>query len=135
MKAVFLDTSFLLALEIASDQNHRPALEYWQSIKADLPVFVTTSYVFNEVVTFFNTRGHHNKALQVGHSLLASSHTKLIHVDEALFFAGWEVFQLNQDKDYSLTDCISFVVMRLQKISTALTFDSHYVQAMFQKAP
>ncbi len=101
MKAVFLDTSFLLALEIASDQNHRPALEYWQSIKADLPVFVTTSYVFNEVVTFFNTRGHHNKALQVGHSLLASSHTKLIHVDEALFFAGWEVFQLNQDKDYS----------------------------------
>ncbi len=135
MKSVFLDTSYILALEIASDQNHPSALDYWQSIKADLPIFVTTSYVFNEVVTFFNSRAHHDKALQVGHSLLASSHTKLIHVDEALFFAGWEVFQLNQDKNYSLTDCISFVVMRLQKITAALTFDSHFVQAKYQKVP
>ena len=135
MSRVFLDTSYLLALELAKDQNHRAAKQHWQSIIQSLPSFVTTSYVFDEVVTYFNSRGHHAKAVHVGNNLLASSSVELVHVDEALFHEGWRYFQQHQDKDYSLTDCVSFIVMKRFGASTAFTFDDHFVQAGFNRQP
>jgi predicted nucleic acid-binding protein len=135
MNAIFLDTSYLLALEIANDQNHQAARAHWQQIVKALPLLITTSYVFDEVVTYFNSRGHHAKAVQVGNSLLRSPSVQFIHVGEALLYAGWGYFQQHQDKRYSLTDCISFFVMQQQGIFTALTFDRHFVQAGFQKVP
>jgi predicted nucleic acid-binding protein len=48
---------------------------------------------------------------------------------------GWQYFQQHQDKDYSLTDCISFLVMTRFKIETAFAFDQHFVQAGFKKVP
>jgi predicted nucleic acid-binding protein len=43
--------------------------------------------------------------------------------------------QQHQDKDYSLTDRISFVVMQRLSISTAFAFDRHFVQVGFTKEP
>lgn len=135
MSAVFLDTGYVLALELANDQNHPSAALHWQGIRNALPPLVTTSYVFDEVVTFFNSRGYHSKAVEVGNRLLRSPSVQLVHVDEALFQAGWAYFQQHQDKAYSLTDCISFVVMRKLGIGRAFAFDRHFVQAGLQKEP
>lgn len=57
MSAVFLDTGYVLALELSNDQNHRIAVKHWRSLRRKLPPLVTTSYVFDEVVTYFNGRG------------------------------------------------------------------------------
>jgi uncharacterized protein len=135
MNPVFVDTGYLLALEIANDQHHQAAVQHWQRIVTTLPPLVTTSYVFDEVVTFFNSRGHHAKAVQIGNDLLRSASLQLIHVDERLFYEGWTYLQQHQDKDYSLTDCISFVVMQRLSISTAFAFDRHFAQAGFTKVP
>lgn len=135
MNIVFMDTSYLLALELANDQNHQVAKAHWQQVIISLPQLVTTTYVFDEVVTYFNSRGHHSKAIQVGNSLLSSPSVQLIHVDETLFQAGWVYFQRHQDKSYSLTDCISFVVMEQRSIRTAFSLDQHFSQAGFQREP
>jgi uncharacterized protein len=86
-------------------------------------------------VTFFNSRGQHTKAIQGGNNLLLSPSVQLIHVDTALFYEGWAYFQRHQDKDYSLTDCISFLVMQKLGIGTASAFDQHFVPAGFTKEP
>ena len=135
MEAVFVDTGYLLALELANDQNHQRALSHWQRMRAELPRLVTTSYVLDEVVTFFNSRGFHTKAVEVGERLLRSPSVNLIHVDEALFRAAWHYFRKREDKAYSLTDCVSFVVMEERGIRQALTFDKHFVQAGFAVLP
>ena len=135
MNAVFVDTSYLLALELSNDINHQAALRHWRRVSAALPPLVTTSYVFDEVVTFFNSRGLHSKAVQVGNSLLQSSSVRLVHVDEALFHEAWAFFTKHSDKSYSLTDCLSFVVMKHEGLSAAYTFDKHFIQAGFVREP
>jgi predicted nucleic acid-binding protein len=59
----------------------------------------------------------------------------MLQVDEALFAEGWQYFQQHSDKSYSLTDCISFIVMQRLSIPVALTFDRHFSQAGLQKVP
>lgn len=135
MTSVFLDTSYLLALELSNDQNHAAAMGHWQQVSKALPRLVTTSYVFDEVVTFFNCRGHHRKAVEVGNMLLHSSSCQMIYVDEPLLHDGWLYLVQHQDKDYSLTDCISFIVMQRLRIGVAYTFDHHFVQSGFVKEP
>jgi predicted nucleic acid-binding protein len=133
--SVFVDTGYLIALEAVDDQHHNAALQHWRGLTTQLPPLVTTSYVFDEAVTFVNSRNQHGKASEIGNRLLLSPTVQLVHVDEALFFDAWQYFTQHADKSYSLTDCISFVVMERFGIRTALAFDQHFVQAGFEKLP
>jgi predicted nucleic acid-binding protein len=135
MKPVFLDTGYLIALEAKDDQNHAPARRHWRVFSRRLPPLVTTSLVFSEVVTFFNTRGQHAKAVELGNMLLESPAVEVVHADQSLLLSGWDLFQQYADKSFSLADCLSFVVMRQRGLERALTFDRHYIQAGFQKLP
>lgn len=92
MKPLLLDTSYVIALEASDDQNHKAASEHWADLLTSLPPLVTTSYVFNEVITFFNTRNHHMKALEIGNNIFLSALVELIHVDESLFYEGSRVY-------------------------------------------
>lgn len=135
MKEIFLDAGYVIALEASDDQNHQAALEHWQNFLKTNPFLVTTSYIFDEIVTFFNNRNRHEKAVEVGNNLLQSEAIRLIQVDGELFNEGWKYFQKHHDKRYSLTDCISFVVMKRRGVAAALSFDKHFVQAGFEKLP
>ena len=135
MTSVFLDTAFVIALEAADDQHHDAAFRHWRNLTTSLPPLVTTSYILAEVVTFFNSRNRHAKAVEVGSLLMHSPSVELVHVNEALFHEAWRYFMQHSDKSYSLTDCISFVVMERLGIRTALTFDQHFVQAGFATLP
>ncbi|WP_425215553.1 type II toxin-antitoxin system VapC family toxin [Tumidithrix helvetica] len=131
----FLDTSYVLSLELLNEKHHAEVLAHWQSLDRQTLEIVTTSYVFDEIVTFFNSRDRHDKAVEVGDRLLNSSIIELVQVDESLFIEAWLFFAKHSDKSYSLTDCISFLVMSKKKISKALTADRHFVQAGFQRLP
>jgi predicted nucleic acid-binding protein len=73
--------------------------------------------------------------VQAGERLLRSPSVELVHVDEDLFRRGFDYLGRHQDKRYSLTDCISFVVMAERELTTAFAFDQHFVQAGFVKEP
>jgi predicted nucleic acid-binding protein len=131
---VFLDTGYLIALEDADDANHPAAMEHREGFRR-MPSFMTTSYVVDEVVTFFNVRGHHGKAVELGEMLLSSPSVAMIHVSEDLLGRGMALLQARPDKRYSLTDCVSFVVMRERGIAMAFAFDRHFEQEGFVREP
>ncbi len=134
MKKLFIDSSYFIALQLRNEQNHQVALAHWQSLDRN-QCFVTTSFIFDEVVTFFNSRGFHSLAVSWGDRLLQSQRLELIEVDDQLFMDGWSYFKKYSDKSFSLTDCISFVVMKRFDLEIALTFDHHFLQAGFSKLP
>jgi len=56
----------------------------------------------------------------------------IIPSDTRMFALGLALYAERRDKDWSLTDCISFVVMRQQGLTEALTGDRHFQQAGFK---
>jgi predicted nucleic acid-binding protein len=48
------------------------------------------------------------------------------------FERGMELYEGRPDKEWSLTDCISFAVMTERGVSDALTNDHHFEQAGFR---
>lgn len=135
MQSVFVDANYWVALDLITDQNHQAALRHWHGLRGKLPPLVTTTYILDEVVTLFTSRSYHAQAVQVGNNLLYSPAIELVHVDEALFEAGWAYFVQHADKAYSLTDCISFVLMAQRGMAAACTFDHHFAQAGFALVP
>ncbi len=136
MTSQFVDTSYLIAVEVADDQMHEVATRHWRDwLKTPSTTLVTSSYVLVEVVAYLNNHRRHSKAVELGNNLLSSKSINLIHVNEALLLEGWRYFQKHSDKTYSLTDCISFVLMTRLGIVEALTFDKHFAQAGFVKLP
>jgi len=134
-KTYFLDTSYILSLEIKNDSAHQQVLQNWGNLAMFSTFLLTTTYVFDEVVTFFNSRNLHYKAVEVGNRLLESKDIELLEIEGTLFNQGWQYFQKHKDKSYSLTDCLSFIVMQEREIVTALTLDNHFRQAGFQLLP
>jgi predicted nucleic acid-binding protein len=49
--------------------------------------------------------------------------------------AAWEMFQAYEDKEWSFTDCTSFVLMQRRQLYLAFSFDYHFKQAGFQLWP
>jgi uncharacterized protein len=136
MTSLFVDTSYLIAVENAADQHHRTASRHWRDLSKSSPLnLVTSSYLLVEVVTLLNNRGLHSKAVDLCNNLLSSPLFNIVHVDEEIFFESGNYFQKYKDKTYSLTDCVSFVLMNRLGIVEALTFDKHFFQAGFQKLP
>lgn len=135
MTSLFLDPSYLIAVENADDQYHKAASAHWASLLKSPCHLVTSSYVLVEVVTLLNNRGSHSKAVALGNNMLSSRLFNVVHVNEALFYEAWRYFQKYKDKRYSLTDCVSFMLMKKLAIREALTFDKHFVQAGLVKLP
>lgn len=135
MTRLFVDASYWIALELKDDQNHLAAQLHWSSLNLGGTQIITTTYVLDEAVTFLNSRNAHRNAVGLGESIMLSQRIELIHVDEDLFFEGWKAFRKYDDKKFSLTDCISFVVMISHGLQTALSFDGDFVKVGFSVEP
>jgi len=65
-------------------------------------------------------------------ALLKDTATIFVPASAALFRQGLALFDQRPDKEWSLVDCISILVMRQRRLNEALTTDRHFVQAGFR---
>ncbi len=131
-EALFVDTSAWFSSINARDPDHE-RLQAILDAYAALPL--TSTYVFDEIITLTRVRLGHRIARLVGKTLLDPKPVTLLHVTPSDERAAWKLFEKRADKSYSFTDCTSFIVMRRQKIGLALTLDRHFAQEGFRTAP
>ena len=129
MKRIFVDTSYYVALFNPDDVLHSAAEEWGRDLRCEV---VVTEFVLLELANALSRVT--TKKLFVGllPSLRADPLVKIVPLQRALYWRGYELYAKRPDKDWSLTDCISFVVMRDEGISEALTADHHFAQAGFK---
>jgi len=131
---VFGDTSGLLAAFVATEAEHPKAAALLRQWSADGTRLVTTNYVLTELVALYVSRIRTPRAQQILtiERLKASDWVEIVHVTPELDAAAWELFLARPDKEWSLVDCSSFVLMQQRGIVSALTSDHHFIQAGFQ---
>ncbi len=135
---VFVDSSALKANYDAGDDFHPSAKELMQKIAAretEITSFLTTDYVLDEAMTLTRFAHSHGKAVELAEATLASKFVRMVYSDEELFSDGMRIFKQHSDKEWSLTDCVSFATMRRHGVRTAFTFDVHFKQAGFAIVP
>jgi len=105
------------------------------SRKSNVSSFLTTDYVLDEAVTLTRFAFSHSKAVELIDAARSSKFLRIVYSEENLFSEGVEFFRLHSDKEWSLTDCISFAVMKKFSLRMAFTFDAHFKQAGFAIVP
>jgi len=129
MKELFADTFYFLAMCNPEDAAHARAFEAYEASSA---LLVTTTWVLTEVGDALCDPGHRPQFVGLVRTLAADPEAVVVPATEELFRAGVEFFGRRPDKAWSLTDCISFVVMERRGIREALTGDRHFEQAGFK---
>jgi len=128
---IFVDTSGWGNLIDSQQPFHRLASAVYRNARQQGARFVTTNYVITELVALMSSplRIPKPKIVAFVESVKTSPLIEMIIVDLELDNTAWELFKRRQDKDWSLVDCASFVVMQQRGISASLTSDRHFEQA------
>jgi len=127
---VLLDTSGLVAYLDASAASHADAETFFHAA----PSRLTHSFVLAEFVALCHARRLNRElSLSFVTDLLQNPEVEVIWVDELLIRAALEFLKRRSDKNYSLCDAVSFLVMQERTIMEALTTDHHFEQAGFRR--
>jgi uncharacterized protein len=128
MRAVFADTYYFCALANQQDESHDRAMRFSHSFKGQL---ITSEWVLTELADAYSKkywRPHFLITLQL---LKNDPRATIVEASHNLFERAVRLFATRPDKDWSLTDCTSFLVMEDLQVGEALTADHHFSQAGF----
>ena len=100
-------------------------------VRAASHVFITEA-VLVEVGNLLGATQHRVKAADFIEALYATPNVTVIAVDTALLKRALDFYRGRGDKDWGLTDCISFVVMSDHDLTVAVTADTDFRQAGFR---
>lgn len=123
MIRAFVDTGAWYALLDRKDPDHPRVADALRAYRGRL---VTSTYVFDEVITLARYRLGWAVAHKLGNDLLAQRVARLERVtakDEAV---AWAIFEQHRDKRYSFTDCTSFALVQRLGIALCLAVDSDF---------
>ncbi len=128
MRIIFADAFYFFALVNERDRAHQRALEFLRTYQGTL---ITTDWVITEFGDGLSHPANRTSFLITHTSIQNEPNVRVIPFSDVLQKLGIELFRNRPDKHWSLTDCISFVVMQQEGITEALTGDKHFEQAGF----
>lgn len=128
---IFVDTSAWLALNDRNDRYHEDSIKKAATIKNKKISLITSDYVIDESLTIIRFRVSHEAAVLFGESVFNSNIIQSVNITGDDKFASWELFKRYRDRQFSFTDCTSFILMRRLKLDKCFTFDNHFNQMGF----
>ncbi|HEU0010547.1 MAG TPA: PIN domain-containing protein [Verrucomicrobiae bacterium] len=129
MKTIFADSFFYFALLNPDDPAHEQAEGLLEDFDGKL---VTTAWVLTEVADGMADPADRSTFVHLHEVLSRDPDVTIVPPDAALFADGLALYAQRADKEWSLTDCVSFIVMQRHGLTEALTGDHHFEQAGFK---
>lgn len=129
-KSVFVDTSYVLANVFKDDKHYIKALELSKTIASNKINIITTELILIEIADSLTKVKFRNDAVLAIRDLRKIAIVEKFDID--FLSKAWDLFNSRLDKEWSMTDCFSFVIMEKYGIKQALTTDKHFEQAGFE---
>ncbi len=134
MRHIFVDTSAWYALADPQDVNHEAAILSRNAMTRPC-LLITTNYILDELYTLLLFSLGYRQTVTFKRKLELLVQTgilEILWISQDVSERAWSVFeQFNTDKEWSFTDCTSYVVMKQEHIDEAFTFDHHFAQMGF----
>lgn len=98
---------------------------------------VTTNYIITELVALLSNRYHlpRKQVITAINAIKTDALIEVIYIEQSLDSEAWALLEGRIDKEWSLVDASSFMVMRHFNMTQALTTDHHFTQAGFIRVP
>ena len=128
---LFVDTLYWVALLNGRDEHHARVLRWNEFILKTGRTLVTTEAVFWETLNSLCSPMLRVRAAQGYRRCHDDPHVEIVGFASDLTAGALHLYADRPDKDWSMTDCLSFVVMEQRGIHEALTTDHHFEQAGF----
>ena len=131
MRTVFADTGYWIAQFSPDDGLHHKAEEVTRQQAPFL--IVTTEMVLGEFLTYVTRRRERHRAAAAAwvKALASNPDVEVVPQTSAQFEAAVDLYAARPDKQWSLVDCASFVLMEQRDIREALAYDHDFTQAGF----
>lgn len=129
MRTWFLDTGFVIALTSPRDQFHSIAEQLSETIETEGVRLVTSDAVILEIGAALAKLPFRSAAVRLIESMRTDSSIEIVELRSDLVARAFQVFRDRADKEWSLTACVSFEIMRERQLTEALTPDAHFIQA------
>lgn len=129
----FLDTAYVYALVNTRDEWHAEALRWQEKLARERRMIVTTELVLVEIADGLASIRFRAQAVQIIAALQSSPYVEIIAMSSGLLSKALTLYRQRSDKEWGMTDCVSFVVMRGRGLLEALTADDHFQQAGFRQ--
>ena len=132
MRQVFADTAYWVALVNRQDGLHESAVDFCSELSSSR--IVTSEVVLVEVLNYFSGMSSELRlaASALVHRLDVSSWHRVIPQTSRQFREAVRLYERRPDKEWSLTDCASILIMQAEGIDEVLSHDIHFVQAGFK---
>jgi predicted nucleic acid-binding protein len=129
---VFLDTSYAIAIVSPKDDYYKKALEIADILESQSINLITTQAILLEIGNALSKLKYRQVAISLLNSLEIDPKIEIISLSNELYQEAFKLYSQRQDKEWGLVDCLSFIVMKKQQITEALTADIHFEQAGFK---
>jgi len=131
MNEIFADTGYWIALFNPRDDLHVKAITVARTIHSRL--IVTSQMVLTEFLNYYASLGQsfRQQAVRVVKSLQQTMEVEIVPQTAEQFEAALTFYSQRPDKEWSLVDCASFLIMQERNMSEALAHDEHFQQAGF----
>jgi len=133
VNALFVDTGGWACLADRREQHHATAARIYRDARRQGRLVVTTNYVLAELVALLTSpkRLSRPRIITFIEAIKLAPKTEVVHIDASLDAQAWQLLANRQDKEWSLVDGTSFIIMQQRGIIDALTTDHHFEQAGF----
>jgi hypothetical protein len=132
LNRVFLDSAYAIALAVVDDEHHDAALALARRLRSGRARLYTTWAVLLEIGSGLSKLRYRQAAAAIFDSVAHDPSVEVVPLTSSLMAQGQTLFRDRPDKEWSLADCISFVIMSENGLVDALTTDEHFEQAGFR---
>lgn len=125
----FCDTFALIAWVNVRDAAHPAVVDFFTRTQAR---YLLTEWIVVKMLDALSRPRFRQSASSLTMQLRRDPQFEIVSYAPQVFRAGFDLYLNRPDKDWSLTDCISFAVMTQPGLTDALTADIHFEQAGFR---
>lgn len=129
----FVDTSGWAAWFDRRETHHSQAVQTVEAVWNAGEYLTTSNWVLAELsgLLISPLRLPKSEQLRFYQSIRNDPGVRVVQVDAALEQRAWALWEARLDKDWSVVDCTSFIIMENLAITEAITADKHFEQAGF----